>query len=328
MKWFIGTWVFLVILPCVLRAQGDPELVWPGPPGEPRIRHLRSVSASTEMKEDGGLFDNIIGFLFGEKRTSHWLVQPVGIAVTGEGLICVADPGAHGVHMIDPAENEYHFIGDAYSGEFLSPVGCAVADDGKIYVTDSQRGEIVILDDDGDAVGVIRNGLNRPTGIQIRDGRIYVTDTGEHKVLVFTMEGERVAEFGSRGAGAGEFNFPVHLAVRDSIRVVDALNFRVQTLGITGGFGSTFGEIGNVGGRFASPKNIALDSDGNIYISDALMDNIQVFDTSGRLLLVFGGPGSKDGEFLTPNGVTIDAQDRIYVVDSLNRRIQIFQYYH
>ena len=83
---------------------------------------------------------------------------------------------------------------------------------------------------------------------------------------------------------------------------------------------------GNVSGRFASPKGIALDSDGDIYVTDALMDNLQIFDRTGRLLLLVGRKGHSDGEFMSPGGITIDQNDKIYVVETFNKRIQIFQY--
>jgi len=90
--------------------------------------------------------------------------------------------------------------------------------------------------------------------------------------------------------------------------------------------GMSFGSQGNAIGRFASPKCLARDSDGNIYVTDALLDAVQIFNSDGQLLLAFGQRGIKDGEFESPSGITIDRNDKIYIVESLNKRIQIFQY--
>ena len=108
--------------------------------------------------------------------------------------------------------------------------------------------------------------------------------------------------------------------------VLDALNYRVQSFDREGRFGAAFGSQGNVAGRFASPKGVALDADGDVYVTDGLMDNVQIFDRSGRLLLIFGRGGTGPAEFTMPSGIAIASDGTIYVVDSLNRRIQIFRY--
>jgi DNA-binding beta-propeller fold protein YncE len=310
-----------------LRAQQDTSgPAWPAPPERARIRHVRTIDASSGLRPDRGFLGGILGTLFGGHTTAAWLVQPVGIAVAGDGTLYVADPGARGVHIIRPAENEYDLVTATRHGPFISPVGCAVDRDGRVYVTDSERKEIVILDSDGDPEGSIAGGLERPTGIQVSGDSVFVTDAGAHRVLVFNREGDPLGAFGTRGAGASEFNFPVQLALGDSLYVLDALNYRVQSFDRGGRFGSAFGSIGNVAGRFAAPKGIALDSDGDIYVADGLMDNVQIFDRSGRLLLIFGRSGTRDGEFVMPSGIAAGPDDTIYVVDSVNRRIQVFRY--
>jgi len=308
--------------------QGAGTLSWPPPPQPARITHLRTVGSPSDFEEKKGFLGNLLGFFFGGGSSDHWLVQPVGIAVAPGEVLYVADPGAHGVHIIDLVNRQYEFLGETKYGKFISPVGCAVARDGRVFVTDSQRGDIVVMDPDGDAVARIGGGLVRPTGIRIAGDTLYVTDTGVHRVVEMDLGGNVIRAFGDHGAGGGEFNFPIGIAVSESLFVVDALNYRVQVLDRRGSFGSSIGEIGNVAGRFAGPKAIAFDSDRNIYVTDALMDNVQIFDHAGSLLLVFGRQGSRDGEFLSPSGIDIDRDDHIYVVDALNRRIQVFEYHH
>lgn len=300
---------------------------WPPPPERARIRHTRTIDARTGLGRETGFFGKILGTLFGGKRMDAWLVQPVGIAVSPEGAIFVADPGAHAVHVVDPRENRYEIIPETKFGAFESPVGVAVGGDGLIYVSDTERGDVVVMDGDGDGERLIKGPLVRPTGVHVSGDTLYVTDTGVHRVFLLSTEGELLGSFGGRGAGTSEFNFPVAVAVRESVYVLDGLNYRVQAFGRAGGFAGAFGEIGNVAGRFAAPKGIALDSDGDIYVTDALMDNVQIFDRTGRLLLIFGRNGDGDGEFSAPGGIAIGPDDSIYVVDSINRRIQIFRYY-
>ncbi len=327
MKHHIKYILLLIVLSNVAVAQTDSiGKVWPSPPDSARIKHLQTISSLESFESKRDFFSDVFTFIFGGEQTSNWFVQPVGIAVTSSGKIFIADPGASGIHIIDQKEKEYDFLSQTDEGSFRSPVGCAVSDDGIIFISDSERGDILALDDDYDVEFQIKEHLVRPTGIQIHADRLYVTDAGKHKVLVFTLDGDYVTEFGQRGDAVGEFNYPVQLATSDSLFVLDAVNYRIQKFSFTGNFSSMFGRQGNVAGRFASPKAIALDSDGNMYITDALMDNFQIFNKQNELLLVIGKKGTGDGEFMTPSGIAIDAEDKIYVIDSLNRRIQIFQY--
>ncbi|MBI3193836.1 MAG: 6-bladed beta-propeller [Ignavibacteriae bacterium] len=327
MKTLLTYSILILFIAGGLNAQTDSERqVWPSPPDRARIKHVLTISSFESFESKRDFFSDVFTFIFGSEQTSNWLVQPVGIAVSSSGKIYVADPGASGVHIIDQKEKEYDFIYETDEGNFRSPVGCAVSDDGIIFISDSERGDILALDDDYDVEFQIKDHLVRPTGIQIHGERLYVTDTGQHKIIVFALDGKYITEFGQRGDAAGEFNYPVQLATRDSLFILDAVNYRVQKFSFSGAFSSMFGRQGNVSGRFASPKAIALDSDGNMYITDALMDNFQIFNNKNELLLVVGKKGTGDGEFMTPNGIAIDQEDKIYVLDSLNRRIQIFQY--
>jgi DNA-binding beta-propeller fold protein YncE len=306
-------------------APGD-TLVWPSPPEKPRIRFVQSLTSAEELKQKKGFFEKLISIIGGSEGTKNWFVQPVGVCVSPKGIVVVTDPGAHGIHFLNIEKKEYDFVGTTKFGALKSPVGCAFDDEGNLYVTDSETGRIIVFDDDLDPEREITGGLHRPTGIQVAGGRIYVTDTGEHKIIVMNKDGGFVSAFGQHGSGAGEFNYPTFLAVRESISVIDALNYRIQTFDLSGKFSSTYGQLGDVAGRFVSPKCISLDSDGNRYVTDALMDNIQIFNRAGQLLLIVGRKGRAEGEFMTPAGIFIDKHDRIYVVDGLNRRVEIFQY--
>lgn len=326
MKSYISIVITVIILTCAAIAQPDSARVWPSPPDRARIKHLATLFSGEDFHPKESFLSGIFNVIFGAERAFQWLVQPTGIAISPSGKLYVTDPGAGGIHMFDQKEKEHTFIGETEYGKFVSPVGCAFASDGRVLITDSERKDVIALDEDNDPLFKISDHLVRPTGIQIFGDKVYVTDAGNHTVVVFTTDGKYITEFGHRGSETGEFNFPVQLAARESLYVIDALNYRIQKFDLAGRFGSTFGRQGNVAGRFASPKGIALDSDGDVYITDALMDCIQIFNPAGGLLLVVGKNGSRDGEFMSPGGIAIDGEDKIYVVESLNRRIQIFQY--
>ncbi len=104
------------------------------------------------------------------------------------------------------------------------------------------------------------------------------------------------------------------------------MNFRVQLLDSQGKAARSFGHKGDAAGDFALPRDVALDSQGHIYVLDNQFENIQVFDPQGQLLMAWGQEGRGPGEFYLPSGITIDEQDRIWIADTYNRRVQLFQY--
>jgi hypothetical protein len=66
-----------------------------------------------------------------------------------------------------------------------------------------------------------------------------------------------------------------------------------------------FGSHGEGDGEFVWPTSIALDGQGNVYISDEWLNRISVFDKDGKFLGKWGKPGSGDGELNRPSGLAI-----------------------
>jgi len=75
---------------------------------------------------------------------------------------------------------------------------------------------------------------------------------------------------------------------------------------------------------FNFPSDVAVSSDGKIYVLDGVNNSIKAFDKNGEYLFSFGREGSENGEFKLPLGVGIDSSNKIYIADSGNHRIQIF----
>jgi DNA-binding beta-propeller fold protein YncE len=85
-----------------------------------------------------------------------------------------------------------------------------------------------------------------------------------------------------------------------------------------------FGEHGEVDGAFIWPSSIALDAQGNVYISDEWLNRISVFDKDGKFLGKWGKTGSGNGELNRPSGLAI-TNGTIFVSDTRNHRIQKFK---
>lgn len=299
------------------------SIVWPEPPQQARIRLVGVFGEPEELGIRQSFLGRLWGWIAGAEARD--MVRPYAIAVNGARL-AVADPGVGAVHLYDMAAGDYERI--EWAGEQLlqSPVGVAFVGDA-LYVADSALASIFVFDAEGELTRTIE-GLDRPTALawDVQTSRLYVTDTLSHSIVVLNADGKRLFEFGGRGAGDGQFNFPSHLTLAGGrLYVNDTMNFRIQTFDMDGNFVSAFGSHGDGSGDFAQPKGVGIDNEGHIYVVDALFNRVQIFDEGGQLLLAFGGDGAAPGEFWLPSGMYIN-ENRIYVADSYNRRVQIFQF--
>jgi len=85
--------------------------------------------------------------------------------------------------------------------------------------------------------------------------------------------------------------------------------------------------------HFNKPTDVAIASDGSLYISDGYGNSRVVLFRRGLSAagaveytyeLEFGHFGSGSAQFANPHGVTLDSTDRAYVADRNNGRIQVF----
>lgn len=83
------------------------------------------------------------------------------------------------------------------------------------------------------------------------------------------------------------------------------------------------GAPGNGPGQLATPRNLAIGPDGNLYVADSGNHRIQVFGPDGQFLRTFGEAGAELGQFNEPWGLAVDEQ-YVYVADTWNYRIQKF----
>ena len=84
------------------------------------------------------------------------------------------------------------------------------------------------------------------------------------------------------------------------------------------------GTMGSGAGQLSSPKGIATDADGYLYVADSQNHRIQVFSPEGAFVREWGSQGMAAGQFQEPWGVAVASDGTVYVADTWNHRIQVF----
>ena len=77
-------------------------------------------------------------------------------------------------------------------------------------------------------------------------------------------------------------------------------------------------------GSFMWPSSVALDSEGNTYVTDEWLQRVSVYKPGQGWTDMWGAKGSAEGEFNKPAGLAFDKDDNLYLVDSYNHRIQVY----
>lgn len=170
------------------------------------------------------------------------------------------------------------------------PVGGISTDsEGNVFVSLSahtEQGIVRIFDGAGGtsrpsitgASGAI---LHVPTGIAIaRDGVVYVADTFNRRIQTFRADGSAAIQiFGSatpdqvfRMLARGD----VELDSQGNLYVADFANARVHIFNVNGELQDSF-EIRDTLGRLALPGGIAVDNDGNVYVTAYYLGKVLKF---------------------------------------------------
>ena len=162
--------------------------------------------------------------------------------------------------------------------------------------------------------------------------KVYVADGGNHRVQVFDGEGNFLNQWGSQGSGPGQFQEPWGLAVAPNgdVYMADTWNHRVPVFDAEGNFLRGWGIFAQttqaVGaeGQFWGPRDVAIDAQGDIYVTDTGNKRVQKFSPEGEFLGQWGGVGIELGQMDEPIGIAISSGGHIYIADTWNQRVQKF----
>jgi sugar lactone lactonase YvrE len=209
--------------------------------------------------------------------------------------------------------------------------------------------------------GFASTSFNNPSAIAVQNGSsiyVYVADTGNNRVEKFTNTGSLVTSWGAGGKGKGTINFtsPQGLAVT-AVSSNSATLFvsGPNGIGVFDAYGNYLTTFTNSGTGLVSPKGLALDGSGNLFVSDTnqivelspsgapvtsyiltgLNPTGLAVDTSGNLYAALGnntveGFSSSGVSFITvigfnnPDGLAMDSSNDLFVADTGNKSIEEF----
>ncbi|HTI59385.1 SBBP repeat-containing protein [Mucilaginibacter sp.] len=184
------------------------------------------------------------------------------------------------------------------------------------------------------------------TGMMIgANGNLYIADVATNTIKMITATGDvtLIAGSGSVGAADGKgalasFNLPEALFIdaSNTIYVADAANNLIRKI-TPDGTVSTLAGSGNIGhadgkgtaASFNFPQGIAVDKNGNIYVSDTGNDLIRritpdgtVSTLAGKIALGNANGMGANATFNIPQGLALDAAGNLYVADAGNNLVR------
>jgi sugar lactone lactonase YvrE len=255
-------------------------------------------------------FGHLVGTNYGS--SSNYLYYPRGMAVDSAGDVFVVDGGNNRIVEIaapNPITKTSTWLTfpntSTPSGDFFyAPEGIAIDSAGDIWVSDT---------------GYNRNGA-------APNGRIVHLTTATWQTATPKFD---VNHSITIGASNYPFKYPLGLAVNATgteLYIADPdTSFPSNTpyvfaAAVSGSSfaGSAATSAFVAGAANASfPRGLAVDSNGNVYITDETNYHIVEMDSGlTTVKATLGTRGSAAGQFISPQTIAIDSSNNIYVVDS------------
>jgi len=278
----------------------DPtKLVWPSPPNIARV-HWLDYFAGTKIdyspvataKPKATWMDRLAGGQSqGEKINAKTfpfqLIGPYGVAIDSKGLVYVADQRVGAIFIFNTENHDTQLIRNGYEAHFGWINGLAIDDDDRLFVSDGKMRRVMIFNSKHEVENQITEGLVDPVGLALDTTNrfLYVVDTQQDQVLVYDA---------------------------DSLKLLRRIG--------TGGKNHYL----TTPGDFGAPQGVAVDKDGNVYVTDTLNNRVEIFDADGNYISLFGKHGDGPGYFARPKGIAVDGDGHIWVADEMEDRLQVF----
>jgi hypothetical protein len=249
--------------------------------------------------KDGNIYLSDRGLIYDHAYRGEvvWKIEPGGVShiIAGNGRRGVPTPGIQ-----------------ATRSNLGSPEGIDVDDEGRVYIADHENNMVLRVEGNGSLTRVAGSGekgyggdggpaehakLNRPYDVRLdKLGNAYIADQGNHRIRKIAPDGiiETVAGLGEAGyAGDGgsallaKLKGPYNIAIDGSGRllIADSGNHVIrrvnedgiiETIAGSGTKGLSGDGAPAINARFNTPQSMAIDDDGNIFVSDEDNNRIRV----------------------------------------------------
>lgn len=230
------------------------------------------------------------------------LQYPLGIAVTEQGEIFVADRNLPGVRQIRDGQIAAYFTGSKKFRTPLNAVRCLALDaQGKLLAGDSATREVYRFDEPGKPTPLTQGGIGIPMSIAVNSqGELLVADLEIHRLVKVPAAGgtpERIAEI---PAPKG-----VYVDSQDRVWVLSGVGHgKLYRVAKSGEVEKLIDDCG-----FQFPHNLVVDADETVYVSDGYAKTIWKIPPGGKPAAWVSGPPLMNPVGLTRRG------DTFYVVD-------------
>ena len=174
-------------------------------------------------------------------------------------------------------------------------------------------------------------------------GNMYVADLNNNVIrkinsdgVVSTFAGSGSFSYADGTGTAASFNTLERIAVdlSGNVYVTDRNNHKIRKITpagvVTTLAGSSRGSANGSGtaAQFSSPKGIAVDNSGNVYVADTNNHRIRKITPAGAVTTLAGSSyGDSDGtgtgaQFQSPQDVAVDGSGNVYVADTNNSKVK------
>ena len=255
--------------------------------------------------------------------------------------------------------------GPAENASFVAPTRCTVDSVGNVYISDSANHRVRRISVDGTITTVAGNGtagfsgdfglateasLNYPMGLAVDGGgNLFIAERNGARVRMVSANGiiSTVAGNGTPGfsgdegpANAAQLSGPWGIALDSqcNLYIADTFNNRIRKVGADGiittvagsGFFGYFSDnipATSIGASLSWPTDVAVHSDGTIYIADYHSNRIRKVSPNGKIFTVvnnfapFGTSGGGEGRaamrttIREAEVIALDKRGNLFLID-------------